>query len=118
MWSAFLWIETYAMNYCPHCRATASPLRLVGNSPYICPKCGGHSTNTEPRAESLEAVAFVLGAVSAGLITGACGLLDGKVTVIGFSVGIACLICFRVGWLIILRWFFGHLSPLPEYLAI
>ncbi len=109
------------MNRCPHCQATANSLRLVCGHPYSCPQCGGHSVNAEPRTESLAAVAFVLAAVSVGLIAGACGLLDGTGGLRGSSIRVAGLIAsligligLRFGWLMLLLWLLGRLSPLPS----
>ncbi len=97
------------MNQCPHCHVTAHPLRLVGDPPYICPRCGGHSANAETRTE-------ILKVVTAAITAGAVGLLYEYVEFIRnrTSLLIVCLIvAFVVLW-ILLRWAFGRLSPLVK----
>lgn len=97
------------MNQCPHCHVTANPLRLVGDPPYICPQCGGHSANAEPRTG-------ILNVVTALITAGAVGGLYEKVNFIRDSTSlliVSFIVVFVVSW-ILLRWAFGRLSPLAK----
>lgn len=95
------------MNRCPHCQAIANPLRLVGDPPYICPQCRGHSTNAVPRTD-------LLNRVKAAITAGVAGLLYEYIAFIQSStlfLIVSLLVAF-VFSLILLRWVFGRLSPL------
>ena len=97
------------MNKCPHCQVTASPLRLVGDPPYICLRCGGHSANAEPRTEILKVVTALISAGAAGLLYEYVEFIRNRTFLL-----IGCLIvAFVVSW-ILLRWVFGRLSPLAQ----
>ncbi|MCX6924608.1 MAG: hypothetical protein NT154_15540 [Verrucomicrobia bacterium] len=97
------------MNQCPHCHVTASPLRLMGDPPYICPKCGEHSTNAEPRTELLKVVTAFITAGGGGLLYAYVELIRNHT----FLLIVSVIVVFVVSW-VLLRWAFGRLSPLPK----
>ena len=97
------------MNQCPHCLVTANPLRLVGDLPHICPKCGGHSTNAEPRTEILKVLTAFITAVGGGLLYAYVEFIRNQT----FLLIVSAIVVFVVSW-VLLRWTFGRLSPLPE----
>ena len=79
------------MNKCPHCQVTANPLRLVGDPPYICPKCGGHSTNAESRTEILKVVTACITAAAGGLLYEYVGFIRNHTfLLVSFSRGFCC----------------------------
>jgi hypothetical protein len=97
------------MNKCPHCQATASPLRLFWRLPYVCPRCKGHSQHS---TEWLEFQYILAALISAGTI----GVLYERVALLRNSTFllVVWLILELVVCLVLIRWVFGRLTPLPK----
>jgi hypothetical protein len=103
-------IAVTAVNKCPQCNATANPLRLFIRSPYICPKCGGRSVHAETWMMG------ILDIAAGGIMAAAAGFLYEEVEFLRNSTSwlIFCSIIVFALSVVLLRWTFGHLSPLSK----